>query len=138
MQSDSSSTRSRRRAVSSKTIFAKLASLQVEVVNVHSKLDLVLGGLAIRMDKGIDSVSNADYVGYHTPQHHDGLRLEPLLACDQGILDATVAELPSKPSIPSFPLPMVIESTPRIDMTKFSQCTSSPSPSPSRQRTSSQ
>ena len=122
---NSTSSRCRRRANSSKHLHGKVVELQNtvcelrgQIEQMHTKLDLVIGGLSILMDKGIISSSDAGYVDYQTPPHNIGPHSETVPACGKVFLDGIDAELHFESNIPDFPFPSVVEATPRIDMAK--------------------
>ena len=68
---ESSTSRSRRRSASSKSLFQKVSLLQEQLENVHTKFDLPLGGLALILDKyaTLAPVPACDFSspGHHTP-----------------------------------------------------------------------
>ena len=125
MSSDGScTTRARRRAATTKSLFMKVTKLEEEVANAHVKLDLVLGGLATIMDKRKhDAVQSTTSSSSCTPLHRLGYPSHHEISPD-------IIELPIM-TVPSFPFPAVPppdvkldvkhepEVTPRIDMSLF-------------------
>lgn len=129
---ESCTSRSQRRTATSKALFSKVVQLQEQVVSIHNKLDLVLGGLAIVMDK---RETNTADPSYRTPPHRLGQcpRLvesapddgdESTTSPDVGKLalcqntSSTSLLATDIPDIPIFPF-LTTEYTPRIDMAKF-------------------
>ena len=118
---DSSTSRSRRRAASTKFLHNKVQDLEAQPVQVHTKLDLVLGGLAMLMNKS--PAVPAPYHSYHTPPHHIGH--QPTTAAHHTTLPPLprpspfpIQHLPSQfTDIP--PFPSFDEVTPTIDIAKF-------------------
>ena len=101
-----STTRSRRRASASRSLHGKIVAMQNQLDEVQAKLDLVLGGISLLLDKSTTTTSAmpTPFHSFYTPPHHIGH------------LPSITAQ-PSSAVIP--PFPSFAEFTPTIDMAKI-------------------
>ena len=98
-----------------KTMYTHVSILQQEVDKVHTKLDLVLGALALLLDrKQPSSLASATAdASFLTPPHQIGLRFEPPSANEMNTIEKAVAEQAC--CIPTFPFASPSLSGPLVD-----------------------
>ena len=124
MSDASDSSRARRRSKASKLIYGKvdtmqstIADLQDQMNSMHTKIDLVLGGISLLMDKA--GTRDKAFHSFCTPPHTTGHHRDLCIPMDAVPSFPIPSMLGQVPFVPSFPFPAEMEYTPRIDMSHF-------------------